>query len=174
MKEKDKEQIPEEEIPEEQTETAQPEKTATNDVDEQMESLRTTIARLQADFANYKSRTEREHSDRMRLSNEGLIQKLLPVVDNFERAFTDQDPEDPGCAGFHMIYKELMEILQKEGVSAVDSDHQPFDPNLHHALFLEESDEIEPDHIIETFQKGYRIGDKLIRPAMVKVSKQKA
>lgn len=138
---------------------------------DQHESLKMTIARLQADFANYKSRTERERKDMIRLANEGLIMKLLPVIDNFERAFGDLDTKDPSVEGFHMIYQNLMEILKKEGVTALECDGECFDPNLHHALFLEETDGVADDTVIETFQKGYTLGDKLIRPAMVKVSK---
>lgn len=180
MKEKENKHIPEEDIPEvdaevvDDTETeTETETEAQNETQAQVESLRTSLARLQADFANFKSRTERERKDLLKLSNEGLILKLLPVADNFERAFSDQDLEDPSCAGFRMIYNEFMEILKKEGVTVLESDGEPFDPNLHHALFLEESEDAAPDHVIETFQKGYKIGDKLIRPAMVKVSKQK-
>ncbi|MDI9502350.1 MAG: nucleotide exchange factor GrpE [Peptoniphilaceae bacterium] len=171
MKEKEKDPIPEEggqeaEIP---AEDMQPEE----ENQEQIESLRTTLARLQADFANYKSRNERERKDLLRLANEGLIMKLLPVVDNFERAFADQNLDDPACAGFHMIYSNLMEVLEKEGVKALESDGEAFDPNLHHALFVEEVEDGESDRVIETFQKGYKMNDKLIRPAMVKVSKHK-
>lgn len=180
MKEKETERMPEEEkqeVNEEMQEEGAPaEEEAPENGEaavEQIESLRTSLARLQADFANFKNRTERERKDLLKLSNEGLILKLLPVIDNFERAFADQDIEDPGCAGFYMIYNELMGILQKEGVQPLESDGELFDPNLHHALFIEESTEIEEDHVIETFQKGYTMGEKLIRPAMVKVSKHK-
>ena len=72
-----------------------------------------------------------------------------------------------------MIYSNLMEVLEKEGVKALESDGEAFDPNLHHALFVEEVEDGESDRVIETFQKGYKMNDKLIRPAMVKVSKHK-
>lgn len=169
---REKEILPEEEVSEADV-LPEEEETVSEDALKQMESLRTSLARLQADFANFKSRTERERKDLLKLSNEGLVLKLLPVVDNFERALVGQNPEDPGVAGFCMIYNEFMEILKKEGVSPLVCDGQAFDPNLHHALFLEETDDVAPDHVIETFQKGYKMGDKLIRPAMVKVSKEK-
>lgn len=159
-----------EETPEEEQANEAPEPTET---DEDIERLRSTIARLQADFANFKNRTERERSDSKRYANESLVLKILPVVDNFERALENADPEDPCVAGFRMIYEELTGIFAKEGIEPVESTGEPFDPNLHHALFLEETDEHEPDTITETFQKGYKYGEKLIRPAMVKVSKPK-
>ena len=138
---------------------------------DEIDSLKMTVARLQADFANFKNRSERERKDMIRLANEGLILKLLPVVDNFERAFAEVDKKEPNIEGFHMIYKELTEILAKEGIKPLESDGEAFDPNLHHALFLEKKEGVEDDVVIETFQKGYKMGDKLIRPAMVKVSK---
>lgn len=142
-----------------------------SDEQEQIDSLKSTVARLQADFANFKNRTERERKDTIRLANEGLILKLLPVVDNFERAFAEVDKKEPNIEGFQMIYRELMEILKKEGIAPLESNGEPFDPNLHHALFMEKKEGVDDDIVIETFQKGYTFGDKLIRPAMVKVSK---
>lgn len=173
----DKDKFPEENHPEENLEetNAEPEIAPENPAEESeaelIESLRGTVARLQADFANFKNRSERERKDIIRLANEGLILKLLPVVDNFERAFTEVDKKEPNIEGFHMIYENLIEILRKEGIEPLESDGEPFDPNFHHALFLEEKEGVEDDIVIETFQKGYKFGDKLIRPAMVKVSK---
>lgn len=159
-----------EEVPQDEEEL-QEERTEKNDDAERIASLQNTIARLQADFQNYQNRAEKNRKDTIRLANEGLITKILSVVDNFERALKDDNKDDPSHQGYVLIHQELMNILEKEGVSVLESDGAAFDPNLHHALFLEEQEGTEPDMVIETFQKGYTLGDKLIRPAMVKVSK---
>ncbi len=168
MDEKEKMEV---EVEETENPTEEVEETVEEEDGERIASLQNTLARLQADFENYKTREEKNKKDMIRLANEGLIVKILSVVDNFERALKEEDLRDPNHQGFELIYKELMTILEKEGVKPLESDGATFDPMLHHALFVEEQEGTEPDTIIETFQKGYTMGDKLIRPAMVKVSK---
>lgn len=133
--------------------------------------LKYTIARLQADFQNYRNRTEKEKSSIYKNANEALITKLLPVVDNLERALATEKEHDSFYEGVAMIYGEINKILDTEGVSKFGSVGEKFDPNMHHAVFMEESDSVESEHIIETFQVGYKLKDKIIRPAMVKVAK---
>lgn len=127
--------------------------------------------RLMADFANYKQREEKSKADFKKFASSSLIEKLLPVLDNFDRALKDKDPEDPFVKGVIMTKDELVKTLKNEGLEEILSDGEKFDHNLHHAVMTEESDEVEEDYIIETFQKGYTLNGKVLRPAMVKVSK---
>ena len=127
--------------------------------------------RLMADFANYKQREEKSKADFKKFASSSLIEKLLPVLDNFDRALKDKDPEDPFVKGVIMTRDELLKILKNEGLEEIASDGEKFDHNLHHAVMTEESDSVEQDYIIETFQKGYTLNGKILRPAMVKVSK---
>ncbi|NLW53022.1 MAG: nucleotide exchange factor GrpE [Tissierellia bacterium] len=133
--------------------------------------LRDTIARLQADFQNYRNRTEKEKSAIYKTANESLILKLLPVMDNLERAIASEKEHDAFYEGVKLIHQDMMKVLENEGLTKIESDGELFDPNLHHAVFMEESDSVESEHIIETFQVGYKLKDKIIRPAMVKVAK---
>lgn len=127
--------------------------------------------RLMADFANYKQREEKSKADFKKFASSSLIEKLLPVLDNFDRALKDKDPEDPFVKGVIMTRDELLKTLKNEGLEEILSDGEKFDHNLHHAVMTEESDSVEQDYIIETFQKGYTLNGKILRPAMVKVSK---
>ncbi|MDD7463668.1 MAG: nucleotide exchange factor GrpE [Anaerococcus sp.] len=127
--------------------------------------------RLLADFNNYKRREEKAKAEFKSYAAGSLIEKLLPVLDNFDRALKDCDEEDPFVQGIVMTRNELWKVLENEGLSEIPSDNEEFDPNFHQAFMTEESDEVEENHIIETFQKGYKLKDKVIRPSMVKVSK---
>lgn len=137
----------------------------------ELQKLKDSYLRLQADFANYKRRNEKEKQDIYKYASEKLITKLLSVEDNLERALGQGQEEDPIVQGVMLVQKELMDILKSEGLTEIESDGQPFDANIHHAVFMEESDEFDSEHVIETFQKGYKLKDKVIRPAMVKVAK---
>ncbi len=127
--------------------------------------------RLMADFANYKQREEKSKADFKKFASSSLVEKLLPVLDNFDRALKDKDMEDPFVKGVIMIRDEFLKTLKNEGLEEIESDGCVFDHNLHHAVMTEASDTVEEDHIIETFQKGYTLHGKVLRPAMVKVSK---
>lgn len=136
--------------------------------------LKDSLLRLQADFTNYKRRVENEKADIYKYAAESVITKLLPVLDNFDRAFKEvqeEDKEDAFTKGVELIRQDLDKILVQEGLEVIEADNQKFDANLHHAVFMEESKDVESEHIIETFQKGYKLKDKVIRPAMVKVAK---
>lgn len=132
--------------------------------------LKDQLLRLQADFENFRNRKEKERLSTIKYANEGLIVKLLSVVDNLERALDKGNSEDAFCQGIKMIYDEMMKILTDAGLSEVEADGV-FDPNLHHAVFAEEKEGVEPDRILEILQKGYCLHERVIRPAMVKVSK---
>ena len=127
--------------------------------------------RLMADFANYKQREEKSKADFKQFASSSLIEKLLPVLDNFDRALKDKDMEDPFVKGVIMIRDEFLKTLKSEGLEEIESDGCVFDHNMHHAVMTEASDTVKEDYIIETFQKGYTLHGKVLRPAMVKVSK---
>jgi len=131
--------------------------------------------RAAADFANFKRRSEQERSDMAKLFNESLVRSLLPVLDNFERALASM-PEDfksnSWSEGVGLTEKALRAALEKEGLHAIDALGQKFDPNLHEAVAHDVSDEHEEDSVIEEFQRGYRLHDRVIRPSMVKVSRR--
>ena len=141
-----------------------------NKVNSEIEELKNQLLRLQADFVNYKNRTEREKSNSIILANEGLILKLLPVLDNFNRAFAHVNLEDDAVKGFVMITDQFESILKSEMVEEIESDGATFDPNLHNAVMTESKEGVESGIVLETFEKGYKIKDKVIRPSMVKVS----
>ena len=129
--------------------------------------------RARAEFANYKRRVETEREELRRASNEALLLKLLPVVDDFERAFQTL-PEDladvPWMNGIKMIFRKLQALLESENVTPIQAEGQPFDPLLHEAVIQEETDEYPDEHVMEEMQRGYRLGERVLRPSMVKVA----
>lgn len=164
----------EEDLPEaEATEEKEPETALEEKKDEpspETELLKAQLLRLQADFENFRARTERQRAETVAFANEGLITKLLGVLDNLERAMASGSPEDPVIQGIKLVYDEFLRILEAEGLEEIPADGE-FDPSLHHAVMMEESEDVPSDHITETLQKGYRLKDRVIRPAMVKVAK---
>lgn len=128
--------------------------------------------RLAADFQNYKRRTENEKSEIFAYANEKIVKDILVVIDNFERALLSaEDSSDKALAdGVKMIYKQLTDLLNKFDVKEIESQGADFDPNFHHAVLAEPSDEFESNKIIETFQKGYTLNGRVVRPSMVKVA----
>jgi molecular chaperone GrpE len=127
--------------------------------------------RLAADFQNYKKRTEKERFERYTEGKKDLAADLLPVLDNFERAVSDEMQQDPAVAeGLEMILRQLRDVLAKNGVTEIEALGADFDPNLHHAVVMEDSKEYESGKVCEVLQKGYTAGEKIIRPSMVKVA----
>lgn len=128
--------------------------------------------RLQADFDNFRRRTNQEKEQLSGFVKGNLLADLLPVLDNFERAV--QSPAEGDAKtfldGFVMIYQNLMATLQKHGLAPIEAVGQPFDPNLHQAIMRVETDEYPEDTVVEVLQTGYTVDGRCIRPAMVKVS----
>ena len=140
--------------------------------DKEIEELNNKFLRLQADFANYKRRSEKEKESIFNYATGELATKLLEVLDNFERALsTANDKNDGFYQGVDMIYNQILNVLKGFGLEEINSLNEKFDPNLHHGVMTVESNEHEEDTIIEVFQKGYKLRDKVIRPSMVKISK---
>lgn len=140
------------------------------------------VARRQADFENYRKRVERERSETYNRMLGELVKKLLPVVDNLGRALDAERSLEASESkefrhflnGVELIRKQLDEVLEAFGVEAIAAVGERFDPHIHEAVVTEPSDEHEPDTVVEELVRGYRIGDRLLRPAMVKVSSQKS
>jgi molecular chaperone GrpE len=136
------------------------------------------LARRQADFENYRKRVERERSETFQRMVGDVVSKLLPVMDNMRRALEAESllekSESPEfrhfLRGVELIYKQLNDALSELGVEPVPAVGYPFDPHLHEAVATEHSDDYEPDTVTQELLRGYRLGEKLLRPAMVKVS----
>ncbi len=129
--------------------------------------------RTQADFDNFRRRSRQEKEEFAKYASQKLIEQLLPVYDNFERAMkaTKEGGDiESLLKGVEMIYRQLEQVLDAEGVKPVDTVGKPFDPAVHQAVMQVETDEFEPGTVVEELQKGYTLKDKVIRPAMVKVS----
>jgi molecular chaperone GrpE len=131
------------------------------------------LLRMQADFENYKKRVAREREDMYNSALETIAAQLLPVVDNMERAVDsfrkDQLNEEYIC-GVEMVCNQVIEILGRNGIKEIEALDKDFDPNLHHAVMREPGEDEEENKVKEVFQKGYILGNKVIRPALVKVS----
>ena len=153
-----------------------------HDLDKKIEELELKIKSLEeqnlrekAESINFRRRKEEETARILKFCNEDLIKDVLPTIDNFERAIKmdDDNLEDEVSkflAGVKMIYCNLIGILEKYGVKAIDGANKPFDPTYHQAVMMEHVDGLEPGIVIEVLQKGYLLKDRVIRPAMVKVS----
>lgn len=140
---------------------------------DEIESLNNKLLRLQADFLNFKTRTEKEKLSTYSDAVSGIICDLLPVIDNLERAIaSDKSENDNFKEGVVMVYDQLMGILSKKGLKEVEALHKPFDHNLHYGVAFEECEEYDDGIIIDVLQKGYTVNDKLIRPSMVRICKK--
>ena len=139
---------------------------------EAIAELNERIVRLTADFDNFRKRAQREKDEARQFANPGLLEKLLPVLYNFEMALTAVKDADPSVRdGVQMILDQLLGVLKESGVEPVDAMGQPFDPNLHEALSQEETTEVEEGTVVQQVQRGYKLNDRLVRPARVVVAK---
>ncbi len=129
--------------------------------------------RLMAEFQNYKKRVSKEKSDIRQYATEKLITELLPVLDNFERALASKAEDDPAgyAKGMELIFTQMKTAFEKSGLAEVEAQGQDFDPMKHNAVLTEECEELESGKVSKVLQKGYSLNDKVIRPAMVAVTK---
>lgn len=124
-----------------------------------------------AEFENFRKRSNSEKTAMYSNGVRDTVERLLPVIDNFERAVeAADDKEDPMYKGVEMILKQFMEILENLGVKEIPSKGEPFDPNVHSAVMHIDDESCDENVVVEVFQKGYTLGDKVIRPSMVKVA----
>jgi molecular chaperone GrpE len=136
------------------------------------DALHDRLLRQAAEFDNFRKRVERDRKDLVQSASLDFVQELLPVIDDFERALQIDAPgADSYRQGIEIIHRALMEMLRKRGVTPVDAVGMPFDPQVHQAVAYEEAPDRRDGEVMEQFTRGYRLGDKLVRPAMVKVAK---
>lgn len=141
------------------------------EIDQDLLQLKEQLQRVQAEFMNYKKRVERDRENMIQFANEKLVIDLIQVLDNFHRALDSEKEHDSFYEGMELILDQLTKLLEDYGVEEFSADGEKFDHNLHNAVLMEESEEIESGNVIETLQKGYKLNGKLVRPAMVKVAK---
>jgi molecular chaperone GrpE len=163
---------------EEKASAADPPSAAT--AEDELQKLRTErdhlydrLARLQAEFDNYRKRAARENADFRDFAVADAAKALLPVLDNFSLALKSSSakPEDLR-KGVELIHKQLQDVLQKLNVQRIPAQGEPFDPNVHEAIEVVESNDVPDHHVLEELQPGYRIKGRLLRPAMVRVAKK--
>ena len=141
--------------------------------DEKIEELTDRLTRQMAEFDNFRKRTDREKSQMYEVGAKDVIDKILPVVDNFERglgAVTEEEKEDPFVKGMEQIYKQLMTTLEGIGVKSIEAVGNEFDPDFHNAVMHVEDEEVGENIIVEEFQKGYMYRDSVVRHSIVKVA----
>lgn len=141
--------------------------------DEQIEELNDKYQRLFAEFQNFRNRSEKEKTAMYETGARSIIEKILPVVDNFERgvaALSEEDLDSPVGQGMNLIYKQMLQTLEDMGVEAIEAKGNEFDPMLHNAVMHEDNDELGENIVSEELQKGYKYRDTVIRHSMVKVA----
>ena len=127
-------------------------------------------ARSQAEFQNYRKRIERDN-EMMYASMKGdIIKKVLPALDDLERALANRPADDAWASGIELIARKMQNILEGEGLKRIDAKGKEFDPNFHEAISHEPNDEVESEHVIDVVQNGYMLGERVIRPALVRVA----
>ena len=142
-----------------------------NKLRDELEALNDKHQRLQAEYANYRRRTNEEKETIGLFANEKILNDIIPVIDSMERALEAcDDKEGSMYQGIDLVYKQLQGILTKYGVEAIEAENADFDPNLHLAVMQESVDGVEANKVVVVLQKGYKLGNKVLRPSMVKVS----
>lgn len=134
-----------------------------------VEEYLTMAQRVQADFDNYRKRTKATRAEAFEDGAREMVKQLLPVVDNLERAIAQESADEGLLSGVKLVYRQLMEVLEKRGVSEINRAGEKFDPNLENAVMQGDSSEGEPGTVCAVLQKGYKMGDFVLRHAMVKV-----
>ncbi len=160
-----------EKTPEETAEASAEVDASSDNTQEKLEQLTGQMLRLQADFENYKKRTIKEKTEIGKFALEGFINKLLPVLDNMDRAVEAlPDTQDGYIDGILIVFNQLKDVLEKEGLSEIETLGKPFDPNYHHCVVMGEDPEKASNDVLEVLQKGYELKGKVLRPSMVVVN----
>ncbi len=155
--------------PQQQQEETQPD--PLEELRRERDALQDRLLRTAADFDNYRKRMDRERRDLAEQTAGEAIKDLLPIIDNLERALQAAAEDDPLRKGVELIHKQMLEMLRKRGVTPIEALGADFDPNVHEAVTHEESDQHREGEVMEELQRGYKVGERLLRPAMVKVAK---
>lgn len=141
--------------------------------DAKIEELNDRLMRLMAEYDNYRKRTDKEKSMMFEMGAKAIVEKVLPVIDNFERGFDcvdEKGKEDPFVQGMDKIYKQMIAMLEEAGVKAIDAVGKEFDPNIHNAVMHIDDETMDTNIVAEEFQKGYMYKDSVVRCSMVKVA----
>jgi len=144
------------------------------ETEKELRESRDRLLRVAADFENYKKRAAKEREDYLKFANADLIKEILPFMDNLERAINHSEKTNDAQSlvdGARLTLQGLLQRLGKFGVTTVESVGKPFDPAVHEAMLVVETDQHEPNQVVEEFQRGYLLNDRLVRPASVSVSK---
>ena len=142
-------------------------------LEEEVNTWKTDYYKVFADMENLKRRLQNEHAYTMNFMLQSFIEQLLPVVDNFERSLTIENPSEEiknFLKGYEMIYNQLMQVLQSQGVEVIKTEGEEFDPNFHQAVMTVKDDNFKSNMIVEELQRGYKLKDRVIRASLVKVS----
>src|SRR6202790_2322739 len=134
--------------------------------------LQDRVLRAQAEFQNFRKRMERERSELFEYASMEAVRALLPVLDDFERSLKAESADKEYVKGMELIYQRFYEGLKKLGLEPIVSQGEAFDPHVHHAVDMVETEEAPPDTVLEEFQRGYNFKGRMLRPAMVKVAVQ--
>jgi molecular chaperone GrpE len=126
--------------------------------------------RSQAEFINYKNRVQRDREMDYFAMKGDILKKILPVLDDLERSLAHRPDDSPWVNGMELIARKFQTILENEGVKRIEAAGQPFDPNFHEAISSEPNEDVESGYVIEVVQNGYMLGERVIRPAMVRVA----
>lgn len=147
-----------------------------NDTLLQVATLKEELLRQHAEMDNFRKRMSREQADRLKYHHMELIRELLPAIDSLERALThSQQQEDASNSiieGIEMVHRMMQESLNKFGVSRIEPHGEPFDPNCHQAVGMVQTDKVPENHVLDVFQVGYYLHDRVVRPAMVRVAEK--
>ena len=173
MSKKDKKQVEQPVEKQIQEQTQEQQGPTMDELQARIAELEDKNLRMMAEFDNYRKRTEKEKSGMYAMGAKDVIEKILPVIDNFERGFslvTEEDKEDAFVTGMEKIYKQFGTVLTDLGVTPIEAVGKPFDPNLHNAVMHVEDETLGENTVAEEFQKGYLYKDQVVRYSMVKVA----
>jgi molecular chaperone GrpE len=155
--------------PQPQQEEAQPD--PLEELRRERDAVQDRLLRTAAEFDNYRKRMDRERRDLAEYTAGEVMKDLLPIIDNLERALHAAEQDDPLRKGVELIHKQMLEMLRKRGVTPIEALGADFDPNFHQAVIHEESAQHREGEVMEELQRGYVVGERLLRPSMVKVAK---
>lgn len=174
---KDEEIIEEKEVEEE---TKEVNEDAVDEKDEQIKVLQNEVDKWKneyykvfADMENVKRRMQNEHANNLKFMAQGIVEQMLPIVDNFERSLAVENPSEEVkgfLKGYEMIYKQIVTLLENQGVKVIETKDKEFDPNFHQAVMTVSDENYKPGMVVEELQKGYMLKDRVIRASLVKVS----
>jgi molecular chaperone GrpE len=165
---------PEHELPQPEEDGKKEQAQELERVKQERDELYDRLARLQAEFENYRKRSQREQMEFKQYAVTDTIKSLLPTLDSFERALQSHPEQSEFRSGVELIYRQLRDALARLGVNEIEAEGRPFDPRVHEAIEMVpvSADEAEDNHVLQVLQRGYMLKDRLLRPAMVRVAKK--